>query len=38
MLFTVATFAAMVDHQLFGTLDSDEYVDFGEEKAVGTRV
>jgi len=38
-LFTVATFAAMVDHQLFGTIDSDEYMGLGDEKAVvGTRM
>lgn len=37
-LFTVATFAAMVDHQLFGSIDSDEYMELGVEKAAQTRV
>jgi acyl carrier protein len=37
-LFTVATFAAMVDHLLFGSIDSDEYVEIGEEKAARSRV
>lgn len=36
-LFTVTTFANMVDHQLFGTADLD-IVEFNAEKAVGSRV